>query len=162
VPVETEGGTGIYDLTVILDNPSGGVIIFDFKPVAVPDKLEIIHKVGTSYIKKSTSSMTAANNSGPFDNDYGTRPSDVVPTVLQAYATDQFIGTDKGTVPTRMTQFTAATGITTLPLTTDYQQRIWWIYSAADYIASNEVNIRITGSVGTGWDAIRVCLPTEL
>ena len=161
-PIPTPGETGITDLTVVLDNPSGGVIIFDFKPSGIPDKLEIIHKVGSSYIKKATSSMTAANNSGPFDNAYGTRPTDIVPTEIQADATDQFIGTDKGTVFTRMTEFEAATGITTLPLTATYQQRVWWIYSAADYIASNEVNIRIVGIVDTRWTAIRVCLPTEL
>jgi hypothetical protein len=161
-PVATPGGTGITDLTVFLDNPEGGIIIFDFKPQGVPDKLEIIHVVDSSYIKKSTTSMTAANNSGPFDNDYGTRPTNVVPDVTQANATNQFIGTDKGTVPTRMTEFETATGITTLPLTPTYQQRVWWEYSAADYELSNEVNIRITGISGTAWTAIRVCLPIEL
>ena len=161
-PIPTPGATGITDLSVYLDNPAGGVIIFDFQPQGIPDKLEIMHVVGASYVKKATTSMNAANNSGPFDNVYGTRPTNIVPNSSQANVTDQFIGSDKGTVPTRMTEFEAATGITTLPLTTDYQQRVWWIYSAEDYAASNEVNVRIVGIENTRWNAIRVCLPTEL
>jgi hypothetical protein len=161
VPIPTPGGTGITDLSVFLDNPDGGIIIFDFKPLGIPDKLEIIHVVGSSYIKKATSSMNAANNSGPFDDTYGTRTTNIVPNDTQADATDQFIGSGKGTVPTRMTEFIAETGVTTLPLTGGYQQRIWWEYTAGDYELSTEVNIRITGIASTQWTAIRACLPTE-
>lgn len=163
----SSGGVGISDYNVLLDNPNGGIIIIDFDAVGVPDKLEIIHVVpiipsnpsaGYNYVKKATSSMSATGNYGPFDKKFGTRPTNVIPGAVGSI--DQFIGGDKGTVPSRMTQFYTDSGYSSpsYPLSSGKQQRVWWKYSAADYSNSTLVNVRVTGPSGTKWYFTRVCL----
>lgn len=119
----------------------------DFNAQGVADKLEIIH----NGVKKATSGMTISN-AGPFDNLYG---SPTIPTSAQASATDQFIGTTKGTIPTRDAVFLSETGIT--DVTRTKQQLIWFIYTATDYNVANSVIVRVTGIDGTAWDLMRLC-----
>ena len=157
--IASSGGVGITDYSISLDNPLGGVVIFDFQPQGIVDKLEIIHVVGTNYIKKATSNMTTTGNYGPYDDVFGTRPTNIVPSNAQAMAKTQFVGNNKGLVPNRLSEFNTDTGISiiTYPLTPTYQQRVWWKYTAADYANSTNVNIRITGIDGTAWRIIRIC-----
>jgi hypothetical protein len=125
-----------------------------FDPVGVPDKMEIIHGPATG-TKISTSGMTVAN-AGPFDNTYGTEPTNLIPTTPQMNATDQFIGTNKGTVPTRSSEYTIETGIPN-PLIAPYQQLVWWVYTTLDYQAFPYVTVRITGTANTFWTYARYC-----
>lgn len=151
--VASPGGAGITDNTIALD-PSGGVITLQFTAAGIPDKLEIIHgnSAGT---KVATSGMTTAN-AGPFDDTYGTEPSNEVPTEVQTLTVDQFIGTDKGNIPNRAFAYTIATGNPS-PLVAPYQQLVWWVYTTADYQNSPFVTVRVTGPGGTGWQFERVC-----
>jgi hypothetical protein len=172
----SSGGVGISDYNILLDNPNGGVVILDFRARGVTDKLEIMHVVpiipsnpsaGYNYVKKATSSMSATGNYTPFDNTYGTRPTNTVPTVAQTNSINQFIGTSKGAIPSRITQFYADTGYSSpsYPITPPSSgqpswtyQRVWWKYSSSDYTNSTLVNIRVTGPSGTEWDFIRICI----
>ena len=147
------GVEGITDNTIPLD-PSGGNITIMFTAYGLPDKLEIIHG---SVNKVATTGMAANSNFGPFDNVYGTEPSNVVPTVAQTSLT-QFIGTNKGTVPDRGIEYTQDTGIAN-PLVSPYQQLVWWVYDTTDYQASPFVTIRVTGPQNTGWQLERSCGP---
>ena len=151
--VALPGGEGITDNTIALD-PSGGVITLQFTAYGVPDKLEIIHgnSAGT---KVATTGMSTAN-AGPFDDTYGTEPSNTVPTVSQTLAVDQFIGADKATPPSRSSEYTLETGNPS-PLVAPYQQLVWWVYTTADYQNSPFVTIRVTGPAGTGWQFERSC-----
>ena len=144
----SSGGQGVSEFNITLDNPLGGYIVVEFKPQSVPDKLEIIH----NGVKKATSGMTTSN-SGPFDNLYG---DPTIPNDSQVLATDQFIGSSKGTIPSRQSEFASETG-SSLVMDSGYQQLIWWVYSASDFSISNQVIIRITGPSGTGWDLKRLC-----
>ena len=158
----SSGGAGIQDLNINLDS-AGGMIAFLFNPQGVPDKLEIIHG-NASGTKVATSGFDngADGNSGPFDNVYGTEPSNTVPTESQVGSIDQFIGTNKGVCPTRQTQFTNETGYVVPNMTvggTDYQQIVWWIYTASDYQTAPNVTVRVTGVTGTAWDLLRLCCP---
>lgn len=141
------GGVGVTEYNIILDKPLGGIIIIDFEPVGVPDKLEIIH----NGIKKATTGMTTVN-AGPFDNIYG---SPTVPTLSEANSTDQFIGTDKGSIPNRYSTFLSETGITDVFMTK--QQLVWWVYTDVDYVINNTITIRVTGINDTGWNLQRLC-----
>lgn len=154
--VALPGGAGITDNTIALD-PSGGVITIMFNPQGVPDKLEIIHG-NANGTKVATTGMTTVN-AGPFDNVYGTvSTGDVVPTMSETNAVDQFIGLNKGAVPTRASAYTLETGNPN-PLVAPYQQLIWWVYTTADYQASPFVTIRATGPSGTLWQFQRSCGP---
>ena len=141
-----DGGVGVTNNTVFL-SPSGGVIIIDFDSYSVPDKLELIH----NNTKVATSSMSGSN-SGPFDNIYG---DPLVPTYNETLSTNQFIGLDKGVVPTRETEFILETGITDISVSK--QQLVWWVYTPSDYIVSDTLTIRVTGPSGTAWEYIRRC-----
>ena len=153
--VTTSGGPGITDDTIALD-PAGGVITIMFETQGVPDKLEIYHGNPTTGTKVATSGMTTVN-AGPFDNVYGTvSTGNVIPTIAQTNVVDQFIGTNKGVVPTRASAYTTETGIVN-PLVSPYQQLIWWVYTAADYQNGVFVNIRVTGPSGTAWSYQRYC-----
>ena len=141
--VAQSGGAGITDLTIAL-NPLGGVITFDVEAYNIRDKVEIIH----NSIKVATTSNLTVNNSGVFDpnND------------LTSYPNAQwYIGASGGTPPTFYSDFEIATGITTLPLTAGYQQRIWWIYTPANYAASPTCTVRISGLGSTAWAIKRIC-----
>ena len=151
--VALPGGEGVTDNTIALD-PSGGVITIMFEAQNVPDKLEIIHG-NTAGTKVATSGMTTVN-AGPFDNTYGTEPSNVVPTVSQTLAVDQFIGGNKGAIPDRASAYTLETGNPN-PLVAPYQQLIWWVYTTADYQASPFVTVRVTGPDDTAWSFQRAC-----
>ena len=160
----TSGSEGVTDRMLTLD-PAGGLIAFLVRPESVRDKFEIIHGSPNSnfLVKKATSSMTAANNSGPFDNVFGTEANNQIPTVDQANNTDQFIGTALGaTVPDKTTEFNSDTGFTIPTMTvggTAYQQVVWWEYTAADYDNNSSAFFRITGPSGTAWDILRICCP---
>lgn len=143
----SSGGVGVTEYIISLENPLGGIVIMDFNAQSVVDKLEILH----NGIKKATTGMTTVN-AGPFDDLYG---SPTVPTGAEANATDQFIGTAKGTIPNRDSVFLSETGIT--DITRTKQQLVWFVYSDIDYIASNSVVVRVTGPSGTAWDLIRLC-----
>ena len=160
----TSGSEGVTDRMLTLD-PAGGLIAFLVRPQSVRDKFEIIHGSPNSnfLVKKATSSMTAANNSGPFDNVFGTEANNEIPTVDQANNTDQFIGTAlSATVPDKTTEFNSDTGFTIPTMTvggTAYQQVVWWEYTAADYDNNSSAFFRITGPSGTDWDILRICCP---
>ena len=147
----SSGGQGVSEFNITLDNPLGGYIVVEFKAQSVPDKLEIIH----NGVKKATSGMTTSN-SGPFDNLYG---DPTIPNDSQMLATDQFIGSNKGTIPSRQSKFASETG-SSLIMDSGYQQLIWWVYSASDFSIGNQVIIRITGPSGTAWDVKRLCETT--
>jgi hypothetical protein len=160
--VATSGATGVTDFSTPLD-PAGGLLAFLVTSYSIPDKFEIIHGGGAG-TKKATSSMIAGENYGPFDNVYGTTPSDIIPTPSETVTVDQFIGTDKpGTIPTNQTEFTTDIGWTIPTMTvggTTYQQVIWWEYTPTDYDASPLAKLRVTGAAGTtGWQVLRLCCP---
>jgi hypothetical protein len=160
----SSGGPGISDTYITL-SPTGGTITILFYMGTQRDKLEIYHGLpeilGTN--KKSTTSNNANNNYGPFDNTYGTEPLNTIPTTVQANTTTQFVGTG---VNDRRSQYSADTGnvITTMNYPNpvyggaDYQQVIWWKYTASDYITNPLVTIRVTGQISTGWSFYRLCL----
>ena len=156
------GGVGITDINVNLDS-AGGLLAFAFNGQGIPDKMEIIHGTATG-TKVSTTSQSANGNSGPFDNTYGTEPNNTIPTNAQAVANAQFVGTaiqNPWTV-TRQTEFNTDTGFSVPTMTigaVTYQQVVWWQYTAADFQTNPIATVRITGTVGTGWDAIRLCCP---
>jgi len=158
------GTEGVTDQIITLD-PAGGLISFLVRPQSVRDKFEIIHgsPASTFFVKKATSSMTAANNSGPFDNVFGNKPNNLIPTVDQTNNTDQFIGTAlSATVPDKTSEFNSDTGFTIPNMTvggTTYQQVVWWQYTAADYTSNPNATMRITGPSGTAWDILRLCCP---
>jgi hypothetical protein len=147
----TAGGAGITNLTTSLDI-SGGVFVMAINAYGIPDKLEIIH----NGVKKATTSMTTPNQ-GPFDNIYG---DTVVPSIGQTQSITQFIGSSKGTIPSRQAIFAAETG-STLLLPVGNQQLVWWKYTTDDYLINKDVVVRITGPQGTSWAVQRVCeIPT--
>jgi len=153
--IATSGGVGITDDTITLD-PNGGVITIMFQPIGVPDKLEIYHGNPVTGTKVATSGMTTAN-AGPFDDVYGTvSTGNVIPNTTQINSVDQFIGSNKGSVPTRTVDYTNETGIAN-PLVSPYQQLVWWVYTADDYQNGGFVNIRVTGPSGTVWNYQRHC-----
>ena len=157
---QSSGGVGITDYSVSL-NSTGGLIAFLFNPQGVPDKLEIIHGTAAG-TKKSTTGMNATDNYGPFDDVYGTETANTVPTNSQTLSIQQFIGTNKGTAATRLTEFTTETGYEVPSLIiggVTYQQVVWWTYSNSDYLVNSIATIRVTGTIGTGWDLIRLCCP---
>ena len=145
--VARPGGKGVTEFVIPLDKPLGGIVIIDFNAEMVADKLEIIH----NGIKKATTGMTVSN-SGAFDDLYG---DPTVPAQGDVYKIDQFIGTNKGAIPTRDSVFLANTEIT--DVTRTGQQLVWFVYTAANYTAASSVVIRVTGSTGTGWSFIRLC-----
>lgn len=159
---QQSGGLGITDYSIQL-SPEGGLLTFLLDPQGVQDKFEIIHG-NSDGIKVATSSMTATNTAGPFDNAFGTYPSNIVPTTEQAGATDQFIGTNSGTIPTKETEFNIATGYNITSMTVGaftYKQVIWWEYDSADYNTSPIATFRVTGPSGTAWRYIRECCPNS-
>ena len=148
----SSGGQGVSEYNIPLDNPLGGYIVVELNSKIVPDKLEILH----NGIKKATSGMTVSNG-GPFDDLYG---NPTPPDYSQAMAVDQFVGSDKGTIPSRQSEFASETG-SSLIMDSGYQQLIWWVYSASDFSISNFVTIRITGTLGgTVWEVKRLCETT--
>ena len=156
------GGEGITDLSVDLDS-GGGLVTFLINGRSMPDKFEIIHgdAAGT---KVATSSRLAIGNAGPFDNVFGTYPSNLIPDTSDATSSKLFIGSLIASPPTRQTQFTADTGYTIPTMTVGaitYQQVIWWEYTADDYSNNPVATLRITGPSGggTAWDVLRVCCP---
>lgn len=162
------GGSATFvDNTIGLSGP-GGLIALLFNAAGAPDKLEIIHG-DASGIKVATSNMNA-NMPSPvvFDNVYGTEAANTIPTETQVSSIDQFIGTNKGSIPTRQAEFTAATGYSVPTLPNDpngqpYQQIVWWEYTAADYAANPIITVRVTEANpslgGTGWAFLRMCCP---
>ncbi len=156
------GGVGITDINVNLDS-AGGLLAFAFNAQGRPDKMEIIHGTASG-TKVATTSLAASGNSGPFDNTYGTEPTNTIPTTAQAIATAQFIGTDiqNPWTVTKQTEFNADTGFSVPTMTisgTTYQQIVWWQYTTADFQANPIATVRITGSDNTSWDAVRLCCP---
>ena len=157
------GGEGIDDTVIQLD-PAGGIVCFLVDPQGVPDKFELTHGLPNFNNKVATSGMNTSGNNGPFDNIYGTEATNTIPTVAQTTSTLQFIGTDKDPIPTRQTEFTAATGETIATMQpggvgTIYKQVLWWEYTSIDYNENPIATLRVTGPTGTAWTALRVCFP---
>jgi hypothetical protein len=154
------GGEGVTDYSLDLA-PAGGLVAFLVNGQGLPDKFEIFHGLPFANDKKATSSMSASGNEGPFENAFGTSPLNQIPTTDQLES-DQFIGSNKGTIPNKTSEFNTATGFTIPTMTvggTTYQQVVWWQYTAADYTENPNATLRITGPSGTGWDALRLCCP---
>jgi hypothetical protein len=119
-------------------------MIFDIDMYSQVDKCEFIH----NGVKVATTSMVSVNNGGAFD------PA----TDASAYPNPAwYIGNNNGVIPTFYTDFEIATGITTLPFTSGYQQRLWWSYTAGDYAADPTMIVRVTGTDGTAWEIKRIC-----
>ncbi len=157
------GSAGVTDHMVDLD-PAGGLIAFLVNAQSLEDKFEVIHGTPNSnfFVKKATSSMSAGNNSGPFENNFGTEPNNELPTSSEVNNIDQFIGLSSGTIPTKQTEFNADTGFTVSNMTVGsvaYQQIVWWEYTAADYTANPSASLRVTGPSGTAWNILRLCCP---
>lgn len=158
------GGSGITDTNINLDS-AGGLIAVLFDPIGIPDKLEIIHG-SASGTKVATSGFDNGNdgNAGPFDNFYSTEPANTMPTSSSDVSSiDQFIGSSKGTAPTRQLQFESETGFEVSSMSVggvDYDQVIWWKYTASDWQTAQTVTIRVTGSNSdTAWTYLRLCCP---
>lgn len=159
------GGLELSDQYVNLDS-TGGVIVFLFDPVGQVDKLEIYHGLPQNggVNKKATTSQSApgefGGNYGPFDNVWGTLPSNSLPDDPNL-SVDQFIGTNKGTFPTRESEYTSDTGYIIPSMTVGgrtYDQVVWWKYTTADYLTNSIATIRaVGGSTGTAWYSVRVC-----
>ena len=157
------GSAGVTDHMLDLD-PAGGLIAFLVNAQSLEDKFEIIHGTPGSnfFVKKATSSMKAADNFGPFENNFGTETANQLPTSTEVNNIDQFIGTSSGTVPTRETEFNLDTDFDIVSMTVGsvtYQQVIWWEYTAADYTANPNASLRVTGPSGTAWNILRLCCP---
>jgi len=157
------GSAGVTDHMLDLD-PAGGLIAFLVNAQSLEDKFEIIHGTPGSnfFAKKATSSMTSANNFGPFENNFGTEPNNLIPTSSEVNNIDQFIGISSGTIPTKQTEFNTDTGFTVSNMTVGsvaYQQIVWWEYTAADYTANANASLRVTGPSGTAWNILRLCCP---
>ena len=146
----SSGGVGVTEYSVNLDS-TGGIIVFEFNAQGVVDKCEILH----NNVRKATSGMSVPNE-GPFDTLYG---DPTVPTVSQANAVNQFIGSTKGAIPNRQATFTSETG-SSLTIESGYQQLIWFVYTAGDYLVNPNALVRITGPSGTAWNLKRLCEPT--
>jgi hypothetical protein len=144
----SSGGSGVTQFSIPLET-FGGVLVIDFNALNVADKIEIIH----NGIKVATSGMTVSN-SGPFDNIYG---DPTIPTDTQVNETDQFIGLNKGSIPSRESDFTTDTGLVYVPTK---QQLVWFVYNSGDVTTSSNAILRITGPSGTAWDFIRYCPST--
>ena len=167
--IATPGGSGISDISVNLE-PNGGLIAFLVEGAnSYPDKFEIYHGadggsgVTVAANKKATSNKNANTNFGPFDNIYGTSPSNTIPTEAQADTLPQFIASDVSPV-TRQTEFNTATGYSIPSMTVDgkvYQQIVWWEYLSSDYNVSTNAVFRITApsDVSTVWTVLRLCCP---
>ena len=159
------GGLELSDQYVNLDS-TGGVIVFLFDALTQVDKLEIYHGLPQNggVNKKATTSQSApgefGGNYGPFDNVWGTLPSNSLPNDPDL-PVDQFIGAGKGTITTRQTQYTSDTGYVIPSMTVGgrtYQQVVWWKYTNADYLVSSVATIRsVGGSSGTQWYSVRLC-----
>ncbi len=143
--VTQSGGAGISEYNIPLDS-IGGIIVIDFQAAGVPDKLEILH----NNVKVATSGMTTAN-SGPFDNVWG---DPAIPSNTDVLNVDQFIGSQKGTIPTRQAELLSETGKTFI---SQKQQLIWWSYDSSDFTTNNNITLRITGPNGTQWNLLRRC-----
>jgi hypothetical protein len=130
------GGAGTTILDIALTS-SGGVICFSCQAFGVPDKFEILH----NGVKKATSGMTV-NNEGPFD-------------ATNNSSADQYIGTSKGSIPTRNAVFTAQTGLV-ISAGTD-RQLVWWTYTSSDYLQNTLAQLVINGPSGTAWNVTRRC-----
>ena len=157
------GNAGVTDHMLDLD-PAGGLIAFLINAQSLEDKFEIIHGTPGSnfFVKKATSSMKAADNFGPFENNFGTEPVNQLPTLTEVNNIDQFIGISSGAVPTRETEFNLDTDFDIVSMTVGtvtYQQVIWWEYTAADYTANPNASLRVTGPSGTAWNILRLCCP---
>lgn len=133
------GGSGITEIEIALES-GGGFICIDVEAFSVVDKFEIIHN-GT---KVATSGMTV-DNGGPFDS------SDLS-------SADQFIGTSKGSIPTRDSDFASEVGTPNqITITAQKDQLVWWAYDASDYTTAQSVIVRVTGPGGTAWNFTRRC-----
>lgn len=145
--VTESGGAGVTSYDIPLETLGGSVVI-DFNANGVTDKLEILH----NGIKVSTSGMVTPNE-GPFDNIWG-QPD--VPNSTQTLSVDQFVGRNKGEVPSRQAELLAETG-KNYTLRAQGQQFIWWNYTDQDVLLNPVVQVRITGPTGTVWDLVRRC-----
>lgn len=144
----------------------GGVLLIDFfqdtNLFIPPAKLEIIHDGN----KKATTSMTASNNSGPFD-DYWNIFTGHVPSSSYTYDHDQYILNLKGQgptyIPTRANYLLSETGINqSVQGPPNAHQLVWWSYTADDFTASSTATIKVTptNNLKSGWSFSVICTST--
>lgn len=144
----------------------GGVLLIDFfqdtNLFIPPAKLEIIHDGN----KKATTSMTASNNSGPFD-DYWNIFTGHVPSASYTYDHDQYILNLKGQgptyIPTRANYLLSETGIyQSVQGPPNAHQLVWWSYTADDFTSSNTATIKVTptNNLKSGWSFSVICTST--
>ena len=136
------GGPGIFEDYLPLD-PDGGLVTLIYTALGVVDKFELIH----DGVKVATSSMSTVigSNYGPFDNNNPPNTSG-----------DQYIGTNKGSIPNRLAEYEADTGVTGQTLGS-YQQIMWWQYGPAEYNTDTNVQLRVSGPTGTAWRVSNAC-----
>lgn len=146
---QTTSGNAIIEYTINLDKPEilgEKWIAFDLDPKSQPQKFEIFH----NGIKVANSNMLPNSNSSNFDPTTG--------ITTDAQTTDAYIGTNKGNIPTNISNFQIDTG-SNITLTSGYEQRIWWKYELADWNTSQFATIRITGLNTDGYNIKRICPP---
>jgi hypothetical protein len=143
--VVKSGGKGITTIRVNLD-AAGGVLAFGLDTFQIPDKVEGIW----NNTKVFTSGMFGIDNSvGPFDD--GT---------IQNSTPPQYIGSLKGVIPNRISEFELDTGLTAQQIgyiNSGYVQLVWFKYTPADFIISPFLDLVVTGFGGTEWTIKRFC-----
>lgn len=114
-----------------------GIVVFEIKFLSDSDPVKVELFYGNQ--KVATSSMNSDGNYGPFDANLNTNINEV----------DQYISTDKGTIPTRkseLQEILAASGYlhncieSEFEITNGFHQFIWFEFNYLDYIAAGESN----------------------
>lgn len=136
------GGAGITETDLPLD-PDGGLVTIIYTAYNVVDKFELVH----DGIKVATSSMSSniGSNYGPFDDNDPPNTSG-----------EQYVGQNKGSVPNRLAEYEADTGVTGQTLGS-FQQIMWWQYGPAEYNTNTNVVLRVSGPTGTAWRVSNAC-----
>lgn len=156
--VNSNGSDRIYTCPINLSY-LGGVLLIRFENSSVPAKLEIIH----NGVKKSTTSMSLLNNSGPFDGYWNIFTGNVPPLSYTNYH-DQYVSNGKPSslyyLPSRKDQLLAETGIVQSEIFSE--QYVWWSYTANDFTTSNTATIKVTptNNVKSGWSFDVICTST--
>jgi hypothetical protein len=163
----TNGSDKITEYDVTLSYLGGVLLIvhntgYYGKPATYygsPAKLEIIHNDD----KKATTSMSASNNSGPFDSYWNIFTGNV-PPISYTLDHDQYVGHVKGGqppyIPSRTDYLLNETGIS--QSVTDDEQVVWWQYSSDDFTVSNKATIKVTptNNLESWWSFSVICTST--
>jgi len=114
-----------------------GIIVFEIKFLSDSDPVKVELVYGSK--KVATSSMNSDGNYGPFDANLNLNVNEV----------DQYISTNKGTIPTRKSELQEALATSgylhnctesQLEITNGFHQFIWFEFNYLDYIAAGESN----------------------